>query len=99
MTLGESTRNSRIPRIVLPQTLAQYGQPQCGGTGAPFAAFAKKDDLRYLLKVICQMDCHHLPELAPPKEMLDTYKKQKGAWATYEPEFLELLRARKVQDT
>jgi len=48
------------------------------------AGFAKKNDLAYFLKIICDMDYLHLPELAPTQEMLDQYKKFGGDWATYE---------------
>jgi len=63
------------------------------------AGFAKKDDLRYFTRAICNIDYLHLPELAPTQEMLDAYKKRKGDWATYEREFLELMRQRHVEDT
>ena len=48
------------------------------------AGFAKKDDLRYFLREIGEIDYVHLPKLAPTQDMLDAYKKQKGAWETYE---------------
>ena len=41
------------------------------------AGFAKKDDLRYFTKAICNIDYIHLPELAPTAEILDPYKKAK----------------------
>ena len=40
------------------------------------AGFAKKNDLAYFLKQLCDMDYLHLPSLAPTKEMLDAYKKK-----------------------
>lgn len=64
------------------------------------AGFAKRDDLAYFLKEICQMEYVHLPELAPTQEMLDAYKKQKnGDWAAYEARFLALMKARRVEQT
>jgi uncharacterized protein (DUF488 family) len=62
------------------------------------AGFAKKDDLRYFLKAICNIEYEHLPELAPTQEMLDAYKKRKGDWDAYERQFLELMRARRIED-
>lgn len=62
------------------------------------AGFAKKDDLRYFLKAISQIEYEHRPELAPTQEMLDEYKKRRGAWATYEERFLELMAQRKVEE-
>lgn len=62
------------------------------------AGFAKKDDLIYFLKKIGGMDYVHLPELAPTKDILDTYKKQKGDWPTYERKFIELMERRHIED-
>jgi len=61
------------------------------------AGFAKKDDLRFFLREICQMDYAHLPILAPTQEMLDGYKKNKGDWSAYEREFLALMTSRQIE--
>lgn len=63
------------------------------------AGFTKKDDLRYFLKELCNIDYVHLPELAPSKDILDEYKKNGGAWGVYEQKFMALLAARKVDET
>lgn len=39
------------------------------------AGFAKKNDLKYFLKELCNVDYVHLPDLAPTKEMLNPYKR------------------------
>lgn len=62
------------------------------------AGFAKKDDLRYFLKALCGIEYDHRPELAPTKVMLDGYRKQRGQWADYEKQFLELMASRRVED-
>lgn len=61
------------------------------------AGFAKRDDLAYFLKNLCDMAYVHLPELAPTKEMLDEYRKSRGDWATYEGRFLDLMEKRQIQ--
>lgn len=61
------------------------------------AAFAKRDDLRFFLREICEADYEHEPLLAPTQDMLDAYKKRKGAWANYEIEFIALMRERKIE--
>jgi uncharacterized protein (DUF488 family) len=61
------------------------------------AGFAKKDDLKYFLRAICGMDYLHLAELAPTQQMLDAYKKEKGDWAAYEVQFLDLMRLREIE--
>ncbi len=63
------------------------------------AGFAKREDLRYFLREIAQMDYVAMPELAPTQEMLDRYRKHKGGWAAYEQEFLALMRDRQVEKT
>jgi uncharacterized protein (DUF488 family) len=63
------------------------------------AGFAKKNDLRYFLKAICRIDYAHRQELAPTQEMLDAYKKKRGRWADYEKQFLDLMTARRIEDT
>ncbi|MFJ4861042.1 MULTISPECIES: DUF488 family protein [unclassified Streptomyces] len=63
------------------------------------AGFAKRDDLKYFLSEICGAQYTHLTELAPTKEMLDAYKKRDIDWAAYEVQFLELMKARQIEDT
>jgi uncharacterized protein (DUF488 family) len=62
------------------------------------AGFAKKEDLRYFLRAICRIEYEYNLLLAPTKELLETYKKQKGDWSTYETRFLELMAARKIEN-
>jgi len=63
------------------------------------AGFAKRNDLQYFLKAICEIDYEHRPELAPTQDILDAYKKHRGDWAIYEQQFLELMIRRKIEDT
>jgi len=63
------------------------------------AGFAKRNDLQFFLREICDMDYVHLPQLAPTQDMLDEYKKNKGDWSLYERKFLDLMRRREVEKT
>lgn len=64
------------------------------------AGFAKRDDLKYFLKAICNVDYAHMPDLAPTQDMLDAYKKHRNAdWTWYEREFLELMQRRGIEDS
>jgi uncharacterized protein (DUF488 family) len=64
------------------------------------AGFTKRDDLQYFTKAICGIEYVHIPNLAPTAEILDPYKKQKnGDWPLYERQFLELMRARRIEET
>jgi len=62
------------------------------------AGFAKRDDLRYFLRVIGGIDYLHRPDLAPTQQILDAFKKNKGTWPVYERDFLALLSARRMED-
>jgi uncharacterized protein (DUF488 family) len=62
------------------------------------AGFTKKDDLRFFTRAICNIDYVHRTELAPTQDILDAYKKQKGDWALYEQQFLELMRSRRIEE-
>jgi uncharacterized protein (DUF488 family) len=61
------------------------------------AGFAKKDDLRYFLKAIGDIDYIHIPDFAPTQQILDGYKKKKGDWTRYEHDFRMLMEERKPE--
>jgi uncharacterized protein (DUF488 family) len=61
------------------------------------AGFSKKDDLRYFLRALADIDYVHVPDLAPTQELLDAYKKRKGNWSVYEKEFLALMEHRQIE--
>ncbi len=61
------------------------------------SGFAKKKDLEYFLQEICQINYVHWTELAPTKDILDTYKKNGGDWQIYEQQFLNLMCDRKIE--
>jgi uncharacterized protein (DUF488 family) len=63
------------------------------------AGFAKRHDLEFFLKELCGIEYVHELRLAPEKDMLDAYKKQKGAWAEYEREFRQLIANRQIETT
>lgn len=62
------------------------------------AGFAKKDDLAYFLREICQAEYQHEPLLAPTEELLDYIKKRKGSWEVYEERFLSLMAQRQIEE-
>jgi uncharacterized protein (DUF488 family) len=61
------------------------------------AGFAKRDDLAYFLREICEADYQHEPLLAPTEELLAAYKKAGGAWTDYERAFLTLMAERQIE--
>jgi uncharacterized protein (DUF488 family) len=63
------------------------------------AGFTRKDDLQYFLKKLADIAYVHLPELAPTQEILDAFRKQNEDWSVYESSFLELMAARRIEQT
>jgi uncharacterized protein (DUF488 family) len=61
------------------------------------AGFTKKNDLKFFLREISQIDYVHFPELAPTQDILDAYKKNGGDWSVYEGQFLSLMFARQIE--
>lgn len=61
------------------------------------AGFSKRDDLKYFLKTILDVEYIEAPLLAPTQGLLDAYKKKKGSWDEYEREFLGLMEERHIE--
>ncbi|MCS6814578.1 MAG: DUF488 domain-containing protein [Cyanobacteria bacterium] len=61
------------------------------------AGFTKRSDLDYFLRKIAGIEYVHYPDFAPTKPMLDAYKKQRGDWANYEQQFLQLMTDRQIE--
>lgn len=61
------------------------------------AGFTKKTDLEYFLKKIGNIEYIHILELAPTKNILDEYKKNKSDWSVYEQKFLHLMTEREIE--
>jgi uncharacterized protein (DUF488 family) len=58
--------------------------------------FTKKNDLRYFLKNLINMEYHEVPSFAPSKTILDEYRKTKD-WVKYEQSYLELIKNRNLE--
>ncbi len=62
------------------------------------AGFTKKDDLKYFLQTIGNIDYVHMPLLAPSEEILAEYKEKRVDWHTYEKKFLALMEERRIEN-
>ncbi|WFS62301.1 DUF488 domain-containing protein [Pseudodesulfovibrio thermohalotolerans] len=60
------------------------------------AGFTKKNDLKFFLKEILGANYEHVPELAPTKEILDSYKKKQISWEQYTKKYEYLLNTRNI---
>ena len=61
------------------------------------AGFAKRDDLIFFLREICNCEYEHIPDLAPTEEILKPYKKGEIVWAQYEEKFMTLMAQRNIE--
>jgi uncharacterized protein (DUF488 family) len=61
------------------------------------AGFAKRDDLIFFLKELCNCDYKHMSDFAPTKEILDSYKKKQIDWNEYVRRFTKLIKERKIE--
>lgn len=63
------------------------------------SGFAKRDDLIFFLKELCNCDYKHIPNFAPTKDILDAYKKKEISWNEYVKRFNNLIIKRKIENT
>jgi uncharacterized protein (DUF488 family) len=61
------------------------------------AAFAKRDDLAFFLRELCDAEYVHEPLLAPTQDILDAFKKERGEWSDYEQAFVKLIEQRGIE--
>lgn len=63
------------------------------------AGFTKRRDLEYFLQVIADIDYAHYDDLAPTKDILDSFKKMKEIdWSDYERRFTRLMNEREPEE-
>jgi uncharacterized protein (DUF488 family) len=61
------------------------------------AGFTKKDDLAFFLERIGGIEYEHRLELAPTKDILNSYKKKRIDWQEYENRFRRLMTERRPE--
>lgn len=62
------------------------------------SGFAKKNDLKFFLKKIIDVEYEHILDFAPTKDILDDFKKKKISWTQYKVRYLQLLEERKIKE-
>jgi uncharacterized protein (DUF488 family) len=62
------------------------------------AGFTKKEDLKYFLRTILNIDYEHKPKLAPTEEILNAYQKKEITWEQYEVKYLDLISGRQIEN-
>ena len=63
--------------------------------GGQLSGFSKYPDLSFFLRKIAGIEYLHEPLLAPPPELLKTYRRTKD-WPAYEAGFLAAMKERRV---
>ena len=61
------------------------------------AGFTKKNDLKYFLKVIANIEYEYIPQLAATKEIMDGFRGGKISWEEFKATYLDLLEERQVE--
>jgi len=61
------------------------------------AGYTKRDDLAFFCGAILGIEYRHVTDLAPTPQMLDAFKKRRGAWPDYERAFLALMQDRAIE--
>jgi len=96
-TIGFTKKSAQIFFSKLKESGAQRIVDVRLNNVSQLAGFAKKNDLQYFLRQICDIEYVHLPSLAPTQDMLDRYKKDKGEWCDYENDFMGLMQRREIE--
>ncbi len=65
--------------------------------GSQLAGFAKKGDLAWFARELCNIDYVHVPDLAPTKELLGEYRQGRISWETYADRFVDLMKSRRIE--
>jgi uncharacterized protein (DUF488 family) len=65
--------------------------------GGQLSGFAKHPDLSFFLRAVEKIEYAHEPLLAPPPELLKSYRKAKD-WPAYEAAFLKEMKERGVPE-
>lgn len=61
------------------------------------SGFAKRDDLKFFLKEIADIDYREVKDLAPSKTILSSYQKGGLTWEKYEDLYLNEISKRSVE--
>ena len=67
-------------------------------TAGQLAGFAKGRDLPFFLRELCGIDYLAWPEFAPPKALLNAYRKGLATWPDYERAYLGALQFRRAAE-
>lgn len=96
-TIGFTEKSAEIFFELLKTTTAKTLIDVRLNKTSQLAGFAKRDDLKFFLKEICQIDYVDIPDLAPEAGMLKDYRNKLIGWDQYEKLYIELISKRAVE--
>ena len=62
------------------------------------SGFARKKDLPFFFKELCEIPYEYRKDLAPTSEILKAFKGKKIGWEEYEAEYKKLIQSRNVSN-
>lgn len=97
-TIGFTHKSARVFFEILRKNKVKHIIDIRLNNESQLAGFTKKEDLKYFLHAIANIEYSHYPELAPTKEILTKYKKKEINWEEYSHLYLKLLDERNVEN-
>jgi uncharacterized protein (DUF488 family) len=95
-TIGFTKKSAEVFFTKLRQSGAKHLIDIRLNNNSQLAGFTKRDDLRYFLPILVQMEYHEIQELAPDETILKEYRKNKD-WAKYELAYNKLIQQRQSE--
>lgn len=98
-TIGFTNKSARqFFELLLQNNVAKLIDTRVSNS-SQLSGFAKGKDLEFFSAAIGNIKYRHELNFAPTKELLDSYRKKELSWDEYAGRYLDLLGARKVEDT
>lgn len=95
-TIGFTKKTAEDFFYILKKNNVEYLLDVRLNNSSQLSGFTKGSDLKYFLKELLEIRYIHDIDLAPTKDILANYKKNKITWKDYETQFLELLNKRDI---
>lgn len=96
-TIGFTKKSAREFFEALRDSKAKYLLDIRLHNTSQLAGFTKRDDLRYFLRQIVNMEYREIPLLAPEDSFLSEYRKTKN-WTKFEQSYLDLIQRRQIEN-
>ena len=95
-TIGFTKKSAKEFFGILSKTGARHLLDIRLSNTSQLAGFTKRDDLRYFLRELLNMEYHQIPGLVPEESILKEYRKTRD-WAHYERSYMALISRRQAE--